>query len=812
MYAEIIVLRNHANLDQLFTYTVPQALEAVIAIGSRVMVPFGGESLEGVVWHLADDTDVATTKLKAILFCFEAALSLPETLLKVTAFMRDAYLCTHAEALQLLLPTGTLVEAVQQYTFLSDEPMARIKATPSMKQLVVLLQETGICDETAIDLPFSHALVKRNLKQLAALNVVSEKTVYTQKVKDRYVAIYRVTAIDDQFAVSVPSHYKAKHRALAYLKKHPDGKLSALREGAQISKSVIDWLIGDSLIAITEVEDRRMPSFMESVSAKESVSLSEDQAAVVEAIKTHFVTAPEKPVLLRGVTGSGKTEVYMALIDVMLKAGKRAIYLVPEIALTPQMVSRLAKRFGASRIALMHSKLSAGERFDQWKAMREGSIDIVIGARSAVFAPIDNIGIIIVDESHEHSYRSERRPKFDTYEIAKYRAMQEKALLIEGSATPSVDSIYEVKNDRREMFVLERRYNVHEPPKPEIIDMRQELTAGNRTILSRRLYEAIEERLARGEQSIIFLNRTGHSTFVTCRSCGYTLTCPNCDITLTYHKHENKMSCHYCQYESFVPRNCPSCGSPYFKHFGVGTEKLEETLKNFFPQASVGRMDRTTTSRKGAFEAILERVETEEIDILVGTQMIAKGLDFEKVTLVGIISVDLLMNMPHFQAGEMTYQMVQQVSGRAGRGALPGEVILQTYQPEHYAINCENYTAFYEHEIAVRQRLNYPPYCKMVNLLFLSRTEAVAADYAEKTYQYLKANLLKKGLHSEVEIFPAHPALLKKIDGNYRFQVLMKVQSDGYEAVKGWVDKLQTRFVSISDCKINLDLNAKNIL
>ncbi|MBS7527429.1 primosomal protein N' [Fusibacter paucivorans] len=812
MYAEIIVLRNHANLDQLFTYTVPLNLEAVITVGSRVMVPFGGESLEGVVWHLAHETSVEAAKLKAILFCFEPTLSLPETLLNVTAFMKETYLSTHAEVLQLLLPTGTLVEAVQQYTFITDEPLAHTKATPSIKQLASWIQDAGVCEENMIDIPFSQALVKRNLKQLVALNVLSEKTVYVQKVKDRYVSRYHAEDITDQTRASIPAHYHAKHRALDYLIKHPDGKLSVLREGARISKSVIDWLKHDGLIKVTEVEDRRMPSFMESVSAKKSVQLSPDQTTVVGAVRKHFLEAPTMPVLLRGVTGSGKTEVYMALIDSMLKVGRRAIYLVPEIALTPQMVSRLAKRFGASRIALMHSKLSAGERFDQWKAMREGSVDIVIGARSAIFAPIDNIGIIIIDESHEHSYRSERRPKFDTYEIAKYRALQEKALLIEGSATPSIDSVHEVLNGRRQMFALEKRYNVHEPPKPEIIDMRQELTAGNRTILSRRLYEAIEERLERGEQSIIFLNRTGHSTFVTCRSCGYTLTCPNCDITLTYHKHENKMSCHYCQYESFVPRNCPSCGSSYFKHFGVGTEKLEETLKKFFPHATIGRMDRTTTSRKGSFEAILERVETEEIDILVGTQMIAKGLDFENVTLVGIISVDLLMNMPHFQAGEMTYQMVQQVSGRAGRGALPGEVILQTYQPEHYAINCETYHAFYEHEIALRQRLNYPPFCRMVNLLFLSRSEATAEDYAEKTFQYLKANLFKKDLHSMVEIFPAHPALLKKIDGNYRFQVLMKVQSEGYEAVKGWVDKLQTRFVSISDCKINIDLNAKNIL
>jgi primosomal protein N' (replication factor Y) len=272
------------------------------------------------------------------------------------------------------------------------------------------------------------------------------------------------------------------------------------------------------------------------------------------------------------------------------------------------------------------------------------------------------------------------------------------------------------------------------------------------------------------------------------------------------------MSCHYCQYESFVPRNCPSCGSPYFKHFGVGTEKLEEALKTYFPKAVIGRMDRTTTNRKGAFEAILERVETEQIDILVGTQMIAKGLDFKNVTLVGIISVDLMMNMPHFQAGEMTYQMVQQVAGRAGRGDLPGEVILQTYQPDHYAINCESYAAFYTHEVALRQRLNYPPFCRMVNLLFLSRAEATAEDYAEKAYQYLETNLLKKGLQSLVEIYPAHPALLKKIDGYYRFQVLMKVQESSYGFVKGWVQKLQTRFVRIDDCKINIDLNAKNIL
>lgn len=812
-YAEIIILRNHANLDQMFTYEIPPKLLGEVEVGSRVMVPFGREALEGVVYGLKETCELAQDKIKKILFCFEPALSLPKSFIDLSYFLKDQYLCTFAEAIQLMLPTGTLIETTTKYTKVSgDFPVDPGQMTKSLMAVLNQFQNQSCLFYEEVTSAYSETLLKNNLKRLVALGILEAEIVYTQKIKDRYIERYVVKGNINEWLAKVPSHHKAKVRALEFLKSESQGLINHLRDKVSMTKSVKDWLVKQGIIEIELIEDRRLPAFMSSKTAMRQATLNEEQNQVFQGIWSNFMQGDETPVLLRGVTGSGKTEVYMSLISKTIEMGKKAIFLLPEIALTPQMVSRLAKRFEGSNIALMHSKLSPGERFDQWKAIRLGEVDIILGARSAIFTPLDQVGLIIVDESHEHTYRSERRPKFDTYEVASYMASKSNALLIAGSATPTVESTYESQLGIRKSYQLTKRFNQKPLPEAEIIDMREELKSGNKEILSRRLYEAIQARLDKGEQSLIFLNRTGHSTFVTCRSCGFTLECPNCDITMTYHKHDHKMSCHYCNYEMFVPRFCPKCGSNYFKHFGAGTEKLEETLNKHFPNAVIGRMDRNTTRKKGSFEAMIERVESEEIDILVGTQMIAKGLDFKQITLVGIISVDLMMNMPHFQAGELTYQMVQQVSGRSGRGDLEGEVLLQTYQPDHYAINLVDYEAFYDAEIELRQKLHYPPFCRMVNLIFSSKEQAVAKDYAAKAHDYLKDNLLKKGLQSKVELYPAHPALLKRIDGMYRFQVLLKVDHAYFDIIKRWVDKLQTRFVQIDQCKINIDLNAKNIL
>jgi len=811
-YAEIVVLRNHAKIDQGFTYLIPEILQEAIHVGSRVMVPFGAQQIEGVVIALKASYEGELAKVKQITFVFDRDLSLTEEMVQLAEHMRKQYLCTYAEAFSLMLPTGVLVVPESHY-YPNDAFTGDLHAvTGSVKAIYeAVLMQRDVTIET-LKVSYSQAVVKKALKQLCALYAIREEIKYIEQIKDRTVERYTVTGEMTTLFDTIPERYKMRKRVCAYFIKVPKGDLKTLREQTKAPKSVVEWFQKKHMITIESFQEKRMPEFMNSTSAKAEVALTNEQEAIVNEVLSCYHSAPEKPFLLRGVTGSGKTEVYAALIAQCLKQGKTAILTLPEIALTPQIVSRFAKRFGKERIALMHSKLSNGEKYDQWRAMRKGELDIIIGARSAIFAPISNLGIVILDESHEQSYRSERRPKYDTYEIALQRQSYWKAILLAGSATPSVESTYEGKCGLRHLMTLSNRFNNAAVPVPEIIDMREELEAGNRSMLSRALFEAIEKRLEQKEQVIIFLNRTGHSTFVTCRSCGFTLDCPNCDITLTYHKHENKMRCHYCQYESYIPKTCPSCGSHYFKQFGVGTEKLEETLKEFFPEARIGRMDRTTTSRKGQFEDIISKVEEESIDILVGTQMVAKGLDFKKVTLVGIISADLLMNMPHFQAGERTYQLVNQVSGRAGRGALRGDVILQTYQPDHYAITSDDYDAFYEMEIAYRQKLGYPPFRQLVNLVFTSRTEKTASDYAEKSYQYLYRNLLKKDLQKEMELYAVHPALLKKIDGEYRYQVLIKCDAEHIAYLRYLIDKLQTRFITISDCKINIDLNARNIL
>jgi len=811
-YAEIVVLRNHAKIDQGFTYLIPHKLQEAIYVGSRVMVPFGAQQIEGVVIAIKPTYEGDLAKLKEITFVFDRDLSLTEEMVELAEHMRRQYLCTYTEAFSLMLPTGVLVTPETHYYPVDSFHGQNEEIKGSVKEVYdAILKQSDVTLET-IEVSYSEAVIKKAFKQLLAIFAIKEDVKYIEQIKDRTIEKYTVVGDMTALLETIPERYKMRKRVCAYFVENPKGELKALREATKAPKSVVDWFEKKEMIRIESIQENRMPEFMNSTSAKAEVVLSSEQKTIVEDILSYYHTTPEKPFLLRGVTGSGKTEVYSALIAHCLNQGKTAILTLPEIALTPQMVSRFAKRFGKERIALMHSKLSNGEKYDQWRAMRKGELDIVIGARSAIFAPISNLGIVILDESHEQSYRSERRPKYDTYEIALQRKTFWQAILLAGSATPSVESTYEGKIGLRHLMTLSNRFNNAAVPVPDIIDMREELESGNRSMLSRALFDAIEERIERKEQVIIFLNRTGHSTFVTCRSCGFTLDCPNCDITLTYHKHDNRMRCHYCQYESFIPKKCPSCGSHYFKQFGVGTEKLEETLKEFFPEARIARMDRTTTRRKGQFEAIISQVEEENVDILVGTQMVAKGLDFAKVTLVGIISADLLMNMPHFQAGERTYQLVNQVSGRAGRGALKGDVILQTYQPDHYAITSDDYDTFYDMEIKYREKLGYPPFRQLVNLVFTSRDEKVANNYAEMSYQYLKRNLLKKDLQKEMEMYAVHAALLKKIDGEYRYQVLIKCHAEHVDYLRYLIEKLQTRFITIKDCKINIDLNARNIL
>lgn len=489
----------------------------------------------------------------------------------------------------------------------------------------------------------------------------------------------------------------------------------------------------------------------------------------------HGLNKNEKRVmLLHGVTGSGKTEVYLQAVRAAVDAGKQAIMLVPEIALTPQMETRVVTRFGG-RVAVLHSRLSDGERSEAWRRMRDGGADIALGARSAVFAPFNRIGLIILDEEHEFSYKQEDNPKYHTREVAIQRANHHGAVVLLGSATPSVESYYHAQQKHYTLLTLPQRVEQRLLPEISIVDMREELKRKNRTVFSNALREAITDRLRQGQQSIILINRRGFSTFVLCRDCGLVLRCPHCSVSLTYHATDHTLRCHYCLYRRPTPDVCPVCQSRHIRYFGAGTQKIEDELRRSFPAARILRMDTDTTTRKDSHREILEKFERGEADILLGTQMIAKGLDYPNVTLVGIISADMALNLPDFRAGERTFQLLTQAAGRAGRGDVPGQVIVQTYDPDNYSIQAvkeQDYKNFFQREIVERRELCYPPFHYLIKIVVSGEDEREVIQRVQNMMERAKYNAEKRLI--TLELLGPAPAPLGRIKRLFRWQLFLK--------------------------------------
>ncbi len=484
---------------------------------------------------------------------------------------------------------------------------------------------------------------------------------------------------------------------------------------------------------------------------------------------------------------------------------------MPEISLTPQMIDRFIERFGKEEIAVLHSKLSIGERHDEWERIRNKEAKIVIGARSAIFAPVENLGIIIIDEEHDSSYKSESNPKYDAKEVAKYIAKQNNCPLLLGSATPDVNLFYKAQNtDEIELLTLTKRANQASLPKVQVIDLKQELANGNRSMLSVDLYSEIEKNLEQKRQTILFLNRRGYSTFIMCRNCGYTVKCKNCNISLTYHSYEKKLKCHYCGYEENLVTTCPECHSDKIRYFGTGTQKLEQEIHKQFPNAKTIRMDVDTVTKKNSHEQILNKFKEENIDILIGTQMVVKGHHFPNVTLVGVIAADSSLNIDDYRASERTFQILTQVAGRAGRGKLPGKVIIQTYNPDEFSIQCskeQNYEMFYETEIALRQQLKYPPFCDIILISFNSLSEQEISKISNGIYTYLKPRLPEN-----YKIFQPMPSPIDKIQNRYRWRIIIKGKMND-ELNKILNDCLKKFYMKdIKTTKMSIDVNPNNMI
>ena len=632
---------------------------------------------------------------------------------------------------------------------------------------------------------------------------IQEKTINTIYLKKDYEEI--------EFDIEANKIKSENHiKILKFVKDNEGATIPEIEIFTNCSRAIVNTLIKNGYLEIVETKIQRDPLANKKIEKTSKLRLTEEQQEAYQKIEKSIDENKYEEFLLFGVTGSGKTEIYLQLIEKVLKQNKKAIMLVPEISLTPQMIERFIARFDKERIAVLHSKLSIGERYDEWNKIKENKADIIIGARSAIFAPVQNLGIIIIDEEHDSSYKSEATPKYNAIEIANKIAKEEKIPIVLGSATPDITTYYKAEKGEITKLTLTKRANNSNLPQIEIIDLKQELANGNHSMLSFELYNSIEENLKNHYQTILFLNRRGYSTFIMCRDCGYTVKCKNCNISMTYHSFEKKLKCHYCGYEENLVTICPECGSKKIRYFGTGTQKLEDEIHKQFPNATTIRMDVDTVTKKNSHEEILNKFKNDNIDILIGTQMVVKGHHFPKVTLVGVIAADSSLNMDDYRANEKTFQILVQVAGRAGRENLPGKVVIQSYNPENFSIQTakkQNYQEFYETEITLRKQLKYPPFCDIIVIGFNSLKEEKIIETSQKVYDLLKEKVPENYIISK----PA-PSPIDKIQNRYRWRIIIKGNMDWN--LNEILNKCLATIYEKNDKSVNIsiDVNPNNMI
>ena len=771
--------------DLTFSYAIPARLQSLAQRGTRVLAPLGEGVREGVIVDLMDEPDLPddSIKIKNLADCLDDTPTFSDELLTLTKWLAEYYLSSWGEALRCAAPAAVRTRQNRVvHSLATDEQIANMRQSRQTQILSILKEDDGLSfHQIARRIGVGVSKLRPTLSALQEKELVELRSNFQSKARPQTVSVVSLPKpapeIEGQIAQLGTNRAPKQAEILRILLDCSDETLTTtdLTKRANTSLATLQSLEKKGLIRIESVQIVRNPLSLDPVPPTQPLTLNPDQATALQAIQAAINSDRRELFLLHGVTGSGKTEVYMQAMASVLERGKRVIVLVPEISLTPQTVSRFVGRFGA-RVAVLHSNLSDGERYDQWQQIRGGAADIVVGPRSAIFAPFPNLGLIVIDEEHETSYKQDTaQPFYHARDVAVRRSELADCPLILGSATPSLESYYCAQQEEYTLLRLPSRVSNIEMPPVEIVDMREEIKRGNRTIFSTTLRATIEERLSKGEQIILFLNRRGYSTHVFCRTCGYAERCDNCSISLTFHFHTKRMGCRHCGYERPTPKVCPQCGSVYIRYFGLGTEQVEQEVVKAFPEARVRRMDSDSTTRKDAHQQILDVFESREIDILVGTQMIAKGLDFPNVTLVGVISADTALNLPDFRAGERAFNLLTQVAGRAGRSEAGGNVIIQTYMPEHYSIQAaqgHDYLRFYHEEIGYREALLYPPLSHAATILVRGEVEEEVIQTANHLLDQLET--FKSRRFPSVEIRGPVPAPLAKIRNKFRWHFLLR--------------------------------------
>lgn len=818
--AKVAVSNLNFSVDKEFSYLIPANLSHLVKPGVRVIVPFGraNKKREGIVTRLFFDE--GAIPLKSVSEIIDYAPIIDEMGLELAYYISQRYYSTLYDAVALLIPPGSNLKFTE-YVRLVDENLDGILDETKIRSKLVeyLLRKRVPVSLKEIETAFSNKGMKKILTELQQLGKVELFEESEQKHREKTVQVAELLLEEHELYDYMDLYLKkaaAQKRVLEMLLENGRMPVVDLVAFSGASRGSITALQKKKVIGITEETVDQDPFPQEKKLVLKKTELNSEQQTVVDTVLKAHSLGEYSEFLLKGVTGSGKTEVYLALVEQLLKEGKEAIVLVPEIALTPQIRTRFFQRFG-EKVAVLHSALSISERKDQWNKIRNGRVSVAVGARSAVFAPFQNLGMIIVDEEHETTYKSEHSPRYQAKDVARFLLKQRKGILLLASATPAIEDYYRATCGEATLLTLTQRYQDRKLPEVEIVDMREELKNGNHSVLSESLKKRLLEVREKGEKAIILLNRRGYSTFVSCRDCGYVVKCKKCDVALTYHSIEGQLKCHYCGYTETGSTVCPECKSTSVRYFGSGTQKLEEEIYQMFDDTQVIRMDNDTTTTKLSHERLLKQFSKPGCAILLGTQMIAKGLDFKDVSLVGVIAADSSLFVGGFNGAEKTFSLITQVCGRAGRGDIPGYAVVQTYHPEHYAIlaaKSQNYEKFYENELIFRQNIKYPPFCEIVNVIFTGTDEKSIYQMADGIKKIMTEKVDFYGERKEyLAMYGPVPCGISKIRNQYRYHILIKCTR---------ADKIQTSFCESvkqlilshknNDITVAVDVNPVNFI
>ena len=770
------------SIDKPYSYLVPDALAAAAVPGVRVMVPFGRGNKESEGLILARVQEPKLPGSKVIRQILDSEPVLDKAGIDLALWMRGRYFCTVFEAVKTILPAGLWYGLREIWSLAMEPETARSTAVgiPGAWQVLDLLEKQGGKADIRVLRDVLGDGAEKPLKAMKKAEILTCETDAKRKIADKSHRMVELAVnTEDAYGLTEPKRRSApaRYEVVNFLATAGQTPAAEVSYYTGASARTLKTMEKAGLIAFSEEEELRVPS-LDDVEPGPEIVLNEEQQRAFEEILGRVQAAKPSVTLLHGVTGSGKTQVYLRLVQETLALGKTAMVLVPEIVLTPQMMRKFSSYFG-SRVAMLHSSLKMTERYDQWKRIRRGEVDVVLGTRSALFAPLKNLGLIIMDEEQEGSYQSENVPRYDAREVAKYLCVREKTALVFGSATPTVETAWAAEQGSYQKALLRRRYNENALPEVLIADLRQEILNGNPGLISTPLRQELEKNLAAGEQSILFLNRRGSSRMLLCGECGYVPQCPRCSTAMTYHSANGRLMCHYCGHSEPAADTCPECGG-WMKHVGAGTQKVEEELRELFPEAGILRMDADTTA--GGHEEILQTFERERVPILLGTQMVAKGLDFENVTLVGVLSADISLYVDNYRAAERTFSLLTQVVGRAGRGGKTGRAVIQTYTPGNDVIRCaarQDYDAFYESEIRMRRLRRYPPFADLFTVTVSGTEEGrvlrAAVSVRETLRQLCRRPELAAG---EPEVLGPAPAPVVKVNNRFRYRCTLVGRND----------------------------------